>query len=299
MKKRNIWYGFVGSFSPRFYKEIAHQSFGRSFGYLVLLVLVMSLMLSAKYSFYARRGIQEGAEWINTNLAEKLSESLPEITIKDGELSSPVKQPLIYEWKDKNMAEVLKEGQFVFILDTTGSVTSLDGYPNGILITKNKTVFKYQEAGRSKIEEMEFKDIKSFKMTPGKEEGVLINFNVDGKDSRLTEDIIKKWAGIIENLFFPVFLVGMSIYYLVAKLLQVFLFSILSLIVNSANNAKLKYDELLNIGVFAMTPPIVLAVLAALFGVRIPISAVIYIGLYAAFLIMGIMQSKTAGVQEK
>ena len=86
-EKRNVWFGFVGSFSPRFYKEIVSQSFGRSFGYLVLLVLTMSLVLSIKYSFNAQTGIQKGVEWINANLAEKLSEFLPEITIKDGKLS--------------------------------------------------------------------------------------------------------------------------------------------------------------------------------------------------------------------
>ena len=250
--------------------------------------------MSAKYSFDARAWIQKGAEWVNTNLTKKLSEVLPEITIKDGELSSPVKQPLIYEWEDENMAEAMGDGHFVFILDTTGAVTSLDGYPNGILMTKDKLVFKYQEAGRSKIEEMEFKDIKSFKMTPGKEEGVLINFSVNGQDSKLTEDIIEKWAVIIGKFLFPVIMVGIFIYYLAAKLLQVLLFSLLSLIVNSANNTKLEYSNLLNIGVFAMTPAVVLAVLAAVFNVTVPMFGFIYMGLYVAFLVMGVMQFKAA-----
>lgn len=293
-EKRNVWFGFVGSFSPRFYKEIVHQSFGRSFGYLVLLVLVMSLVLSVKYSFDARAGIQKGAEWVNANLAEKLSEVLPEVTIKDGKLSSPVQQPLVREWEDFD--DDLGMGKFAFILDTTGAITSLDGYPNGILITEGKMVVKYKEAGRSKIEEMEFSDIKSFRMTPGEEEGVLIDFNFEGEDFKLTEDIIGKWAGIIGKLLFPVIMVGVFIYYLAAKLLQVLLFSLLSLIVNSANNAKLKYDNLLNIGVFAVTPAVTLAVLTALLNIKIPMFAIIYIGLYSAFLITAIVQIKTANI---
>ena len=96
-EKSNVWFGFIGSFNPKFYKEVSRQPFGRSFGYLMLFLLVMSLVLSVKYTFYMRVGVEKAVEWLSTDFAKKLPEVLPVINIKDGEVSSPVRQPFVYE----------------------------------------------------------------------------------------------------------------------------------------------------------------------------------------------------------
>lgn len=291
-EKRNVWFGFIGSFNPKFYREISHQSFGRSFGYLTLLLLVMSLSLSIKYTFDIRGWIQKGVEWVNTDFSKKLPEFLPEINIIDGELSSPMKQPLIHEWENEFNPNLETE-KFAFILDTTGAVTSLDGYPNGILITKHKLVIKYRENMRSKLEEYEFSDIKYFRMSPSDTEGALIDLTFEGEKFTLTKEHVIRWSKTIEKAVFPILLVSLWLGYLFAKLFHLFFFSILSAIVNKVSGANLSYSNLLNIGVFAMTPPVTFALLAALSGIRIPLIGLIYIGLYCAFLVMGITQSKT------
>jgi hypothetical protein len=288
-EKRSIWFGFIGSFSPKFYKEISHQPFARSFGYLVLLVLAISLVLSVKYTFDTRETIQKTAEWLNTEFAKKLPEFLPEINIKNGEVSSPAQQPLVHKWKE-----------FAFVLDTTGNVTSVEEYKNSILITKHKFIVKYTEDGnRPKIDEYDLSKIKSFKLAPGEKEGEFITLNFEGQEFSLTEKTIVKWLHVLEKILFPVMIVGLFFRYLVAKFIHLFLFSLFSLIINNVNNVKLKYDNLLNIGVFAMTPPVVFAVLAGVLDFKLPLSGLIYIGLYSLFLIMAIMQFKTVSVEER
>jgi hypothetical protein len=88
-EKKSIWLGFRGSFNPEFYRGIVTQSFERSFGYFLLLILAVSIIFSIKYTADARGVIGEVVTWINTEFAERLPEFLPEITIKDGDVSSP------------------------------------------------------------------------------------------------------------------------------------------------------------------------------------------------------------------
>ncbi len=271
-EKKNIWFCFIGSFSPKFYKNIVSQSFARSFGYLSLLVLVLSLVLSVKYTLNTRVAIQKFVEWINTVFVEKIPEFLPEINIKNGKVSSPAEQPLIREWKE-----------FAFILDTTGTITSLDKYKNGILLTKHTLIVKHTERSKTQTEEYDLSKVKSFKITPGEKEGEFITLNFEGRKFNLTQNNIERWSDIVVKIIFPIMVASLFFYYLLAKIFHLLLFSLLSLIVNGVTNAKLKYDNLLNIGVLALTPPVVFSVLVAVFGLKIPLFGLIYIGFIVYF----------------
>ncbi len=282
-EKKNIWFGFVGSFSPRFYRSIASQSFARSFGYLVLLLLLTSVVLSAKITFNAQIAIQKSLEWINTELASRIPEFLPEINIKNGEVSSPAKQPLIYEWKDS-----------AFVLDTTGTITSLSKYKSGILITEHALMVKHAENNKTQTEEYDLSKIKSFKIAPGEKKGEFIILSFEQRSFSLTQKDIERLSDIIGKVIFPVVTIAFFLYFLFAKIFHLFLFSLLSLIVNTITDAKLKYDNLLNIGIFALTPPVIFSALVLVLGLNIaaPFGFLLYIGLYSLFLVMAISECK-------
>lgn len=280
-ERKSIWFCFIGSFSPKFYKNIVSQSFARSFGYLVMLVFAVSLVLSVKYTVNTRVVTQKFVEWINAVFVEKLPEFLPEIHINNGEVSSPAEQPLVREWE-----------KFAFILDTTGTITSLDKYKNGILLMKHTLVVKHTETGKTKTEEYDLSKVKLFKMTPGEKEGEFIILNFEGREFSLTQNDIERWSNIFGQAILPIMVVGLFFYYLLAKIFQLLLFSLLSLIVNGVTNSKLKYDNLLNIGILALTPSVVFSVLAEVLGLAIPLFGLIYIGLYSLFLVMAISECK-------
>ena len=286
-EKKSIWLGFRGSFNPEFYREIVTQSFGRSFVYFLLLILAVSIIFSIKYTADARGEIGEVVTWINTEFAERLPEFLPEITIKDGEVSSPAEQPYIHEWEE-----------FVFILDTTGSITSLDDYQNGVLITKRTIIVRTIENGKIQTEEHDLSMITSLNIGPGKGEGELITFSFQEWRLSVTQENVTKWSKFISRALLPLIVVFFFFYHFTTKFIHLLFFSLVSLIANRIVDAGLEYSHLLNIGIFALTPPLALAVLAMVFGLTIPMFWLLYIVVYCAFLIMAIKRCETRGNEE-
>ncbi len=286
-EKKSIWLGFRGSFNPEFYRGIVTQAFGRSFGYFLLLILAVSIIFSIKYTADARGVMGEVVTWINTEFAERLPEFLPEITIKDGEVSSPAEQPYIHEWEE-----------FVFILDTTGSITSLDDYQNGVLITKRTIIVRTIEDGKIKTEEHDLSMITSLNIGPGKGEGELITFSFQEWRLSVTQQNVTKWSKFISRALLPLIVVFLFFYHFTTKFIHLLFFSLVSLIANRIVDAGLEYSHLLNIGIFALTPPLALAVLAMVFGLTIPMFWLLYIVVYCAFLIMAIKRCKTRNNEE-
>ena len=286
-EKKSIWLGFRGSFNPEFYRGIVTQSFGRSFGYFLLLILAVSIIFSIKYTADTRGVIGEVVTWINTEFAERLPEFLPEITIKDGEVSSPAEQPYIHEWEE-----------FVFILDTTGSITSLDDYQNGVLITKRTIIVRTIEDDKIKTEEHDLSMITSLNIGPGKGEGELITFSFQEWRLSVTQENVTKWSKFISRALVPLIVVFLFFYHFTTKFIHLLFFSLVSLIANRIVDAGLEYSHLLNIGIFALTPPLALAVLVMVFGLTMPLFWLLYIVVYCAFLIMAIKRCKTRNDEE-
>jgi hypothetical protein len=286
-EKKSIWLGFRGSFNPEFYRGIVTQAFGRSFGYFLLLILAVSIIFSIKYTADARGVIGEVVTWINTEFAERLPEFLPEITIKDGEVSSPAEQPYIHEWEE-----------FVFILDTTGSIMTIDNYQNGVLITKRTIIVRTIENGKIETEEYDLSMITSLNIGPGKGEGELITFSFQEWRLSVTQQNVTKWSKFISRALLPLIVVFLFFYHFTTKFIHLLFFSLVSLIANRIVDAGLEYSHLLNIGIFALTPPLALAVLVMVFGLTIPMFWLLYIVVYCAFLIMAIKRCKTRNDEE-
>lgn len=282
MEKIGFWMSIWQSFNPKFYKEIVKQSFGKSFKYLVLFLLLISLLIGVRFTFALKGGLREANQWANENLPGKIKEYLPEeMKIKDGKLSASVKQPFIKS-EDKN---------FAFVIDTTGQVTSLDNYENGLLITETKMFLKQAKpTGGVEIKEQDFAKIDFLTIKRGDEmKGEIVEFISPQKSFVLTYDLLNRWVKTIWKIaFIPIF-IFLFIYFLIAKLLQLFLFNPISLATNAIAKTGLKYKNLLNIGVYALTPATLLATLFILFNIAIPAFGLIYIVIYSTFLILGVV----------
>ncbi len=244
-EKMNFFVKIFKSFtSIDFYKDIKSKPFSASFKYLLLFLLIITIALSIRFSFIFVGGANFVADWISTNI--------PEITIRNGEVSSPASQPYIKGTND-----------FAFILDTTGQTTTISPqYAAGILLMKNKIVHK-----QSEIETREY-DLSN---TP---------YFV------LNKEVIERIKKIFIWVTIPLMVVFLYLYYVVAKLLQALLFSLLTLIINGVAKLKIAYSGLLNIGVFAATLPTILGAIVDITGLRIPFFWVIYLGVYVALLVI-------------
>ena len=274
----------IKSFNPEFFREIAFQPLGQSFKYLLFLFLILTLLLSFKLTTDFSKGVKEIAKNL-PYLREKLRD-IPEITIEKGKVTSP-KQSFMQEW-----------GKFVFVIDPQGEVghylTLVENYEEGgLVILEDRVIVGSQERGteiHNISEEISYLNLKFDGR--GKEE--LLTLNFDGKVFQPTLKEINHWLEIAPFMFFPLCFLFIFCSFWIRKLIQIFGFSLLSLIVNKVKRVGLNYQHLLNIGIFALTLPLVLETLVKLSGVSVPHFNSICFVLYTLFLIIGILRCKAA-----
>ena len=238
----------------KFYKEAKDSQISKGIKYIFLLIFLITLILTIRYSYDVKRGLDLVVDWAKQNL--------PVIEIQNGIVKADVIQP--YR---------ISEEDFTLIIDTTGDVTSLDEYEAGILLTKDKLFYR-GTAGKTEIYDLS--DIESL---------------------RIDENFMNVMRGNIAWIVFPFMLLGIFIYSCIARFIQVFLFSLISLVTSSISGVKLNYKQLFNIGVYAITPSMILGALLALFAVQLPAFWLIYSGLYVIYLIMAILNCKEAPVE--
>ena len=251
--KVGIWTGFVNSFNPGEYGKIVKQKFSRSFFYLLVIALVISALFSVKFTSVFTR---VAAEFI-----DKAGQEIPEVRITGGVVSVPVEQPYFYE-----------AGDYVFIIDTTGGIASLDDYEAGLLLVSDKIIYK--DKTRMKTESYDLSKIAALHITP-----------------ETLQRGLKKGSKILVPVLFFV----LTAWFIISKFVQVFLFSLVSLFANNLKKKNLTYPELLNIGIYGLTAPTILAAVLVLFNVQFPLFSLIYCLLYILILVLAIGKISAQG----
>ncbi len=301
-KKGNFWQELTQSFNPNFYRLIVSQSFGRSLRYIILLALFVATVLTVRHTADLKTVIVGVAKWGTTDIPQILSD-IPTITIENGKVSCAAQQPFVKIWDiDKDLVKKmdLDKDRVTFIIDTTGQITSLDGYDNGLLLTKNKLIIKSTEAeGVARIREHDLSKVDYFKLEPGKKsKGEIVNITLKRGRFSLTYNTFAKWLKILWWVAIPIMLIFFFVYYIFAKIVQLFVFSPLALLIAKFAKTGISYSKLLNIGAYAFTAPTLLAALCYIIKLNIPILWLLYISLYVSFLIMAIRKCKNSLMAE-
>jgi hypothetical protein len=191
--------------------------------------------------------------------------NVPEIRIVNGQTQVDVPQPYTV-WKDEN---------FVFIIDTTGQYTSIDtAFKAGALLTQSKLIIKESEFQTRQYELNQFP-----------------NFTVN-------KETITRWSKIGQTIIWIILPIGTYFYLLIAKWLQIVLFSLFTLSMNNTMKTNLKYPQLLKIGIYALTAPIILDVIYSLVGRPNSIFIWLYIAVYIIYLTMAVKQLKTENTMQ-
>lgn len=232
-----------------FYKDVKNFEISRSLKYFFSLIFLITLILTFRFSYDFRKGLNVAADWALKNL--------PPIEIQKGIASVTGAEPY----------KIVENG-FTVIIDTTGAVTSLDDYGKGILLMKNKIMYKESEL---KTETYSLSNIESL---------------------RIDQNFINSMRRNAVWVLFPIMLIGGFISYSIAKFIQIFLLSLITIAISSIVNVKLAYKQIFNIGVYAITTSAILGVLRAASGLQIPLFGILYIGLYIIYLIMAVLGCK-------
>jgi hypothetical protein len=233
----------------KFYKEVKDFQLQKSMKYIFFLILLITLTLTVRYSYDFRKGLNIAVNWALQNL--------PPIEIQNGIASVDVRQP--YR---------IAEEDFALIIDTTGGITSLDEHKKGVLLMKNKVMYKESDI---KTETYNLSNIESLK---------------------IDENFLNSLRRNATWILFPIMFIFLYIGFCIARFLQILLFSLISVATTSISNIRLNYKQLFNIGIYAITPSTVLGALLALFGIQLPLFGIIYSGMYIIYIIMAILTCK-------
>ena len=233
----------------KFYKQIKDFEMAKGMKYIFLLVLLMSLLLTIRYIYDLGRGLDIAIDWARQNL--------PVIEIQNGVVSADVRQPY----------KIIEE-DFALIIDTTGEVTSLDEYQRGILLMKNRVIYKESDV---KTETYDLLNIQTLRI-----------------DENFMKALRKNAVWIIS----PFMLIFLYIRFCLAKFFHIFIFSAISLITSSIVDIKLSYKQLFNIGIYAITPSVALGTILGILGIQPPFFGIIYSGLYIIYLIIAVLNCK-------
>jgi hypothetical protein len=237
----------IGDF--KFYSQAKDFSVGKSVRYIFLFVLMVTLLLTVRYSHLINYGLTLAHTWSKRNL--------PVIHVKNGVASAEVQQPHTI---------VVEDG--VVIIDTTGTITSLEGYKQGVLLTRNELIFK------KNAEETRTYSLKEI------------------RDLTIDRNFLNRAKKMIITAAIPIMLIGMYIYFCLARFLQILLGSVIALLIAGAMNIQLTYKQIFNVCAYAITASMLFGMLTALFLTRIPFSGWLYNGLFIIYLIVALKSIK-------
>jgi len=239
-----------------FYKTIVRQKMFSTIQYFVILLFLVALITTGVYYFYFKAGANLLVDWAVKHL--------PEISIREGIVSSPVSQP--YTAIDDN---------FIFILDTTGEVDRLDPQiTTGVLVMKDRVWIKRKG--------METQDIDLSWI----------------KELDLNAYIVSTWKDKIIPLMMPLVFIFSLIGLLLSKMIQAFMFSFMVSLFYPEEKSGLGLQELFNLCVYAATPAILIGLLVQVLHLQIPLFWWIYFAMYAAFFIGAFMQCRSKKEKE-
>ena len=237
MKRYSIIHIPVWSFfSQALYRDIALQWKGTCFGYLFLLLAVawIPAMIVLHQSFSA----------FVADEAPKLTAQLPHLTILDGEASITEPEPFFFENPDTGMP--------LAIIDTTGSITSLDDTPAKLLITRTEAIF---ETNESETETISFSEIDDFKIGPEQ-----------------ADQWLKTLNRVAAPVLYPLAVLGSYAY----RIVQALIYAVVGLLFASLFHARIGYAALLRLSVAAVTPCIIVNTVLGVQGVALPFAPLWY-----------------------
>jgi hypothetical protein len=245
---------FLTWFSKDFYRDVrANWSLGKSFGALALVLALVWLPLTY--------GIYRAAVTLANKHAVPLLEQVPEIILKDGQASLSVKQPFFITIPDAPDP--------VAILDTTGKVTSLDGYPKtSLLLTKTELIMR--KSGNR---------IEAVPLT-------------QKMDIVLTRDRFRGWMmALLTWLPFALYPI-VFLFSLAYRFIQALIYGALGSLIANVQKINLDYGVILKLAMVSLIPAILFKTLFSVLNYPLPMQWIFGLALGMGYLIFAIRANR-------
>ncbi len=165
----------------------------------------------------------------------------------------------------------LKTGEVIAVIDTTGSINSLDGTEAMILLTRTHLMV---EKNAIETRSFDLREVGDYVV-----------------DRELLSNWIEATKSYLPVVLYPFALAVSYIY----RIIQMLIYAAIGLIFVSICKAELEYPQLLRLAVVAVTPSIIISTFLWVFGINLPLSGFMYFILTMVYLFLGVKATTEAG----
>ncbi len=240
---------YLSFFSRDLYRDVRTNWKGTGFLYLLLLLAITWLPVMYKLHWNITMDIKKEAP--------RYIEQVPKITIVHGVVS--VDRPVPYTIENPDTRTPL------MVIDTSGTITSLDQTKAPVLLTKDRFMYRKPNGSETRVYDL----------------SKIENFTVDRAR-------VNGWVQAFRKYFaafaYPFALAGSFVY----RVLQMLLYAAIGMLFMNTVKAKLDYLTVLRLASVAITPVIILSMLHMLAGVHIPAFGILCFGIAMGYLFFAV-----------
>lgn len=234
---------YMAFYSKALYRDVGQNWLGTGLLYLLLLVAICSLPFSYN--------MQQTVKSIYTSYKPVVAQ-VPIIAVKDGTVS--IDKPEPYYIKDLNT------GRIRAVIDTTGTVTTLENSDAYLLLTKNKLILKEGVGEKTYV-------------IPANHNRIYT--------ATIVDNFLQKFMYVILLVLYPAFI----LLFFLEGIIEVLFYSLLAKLFIHTH---LTFKTLFRLTAIAVTPAFILAAVFNLFAIKIPFWWLFYILIAVGYLIFAI-----------
>ena len=311
------------------YQELAAEKISRTIGYIVLLILIFSIIISITYTFQFNGLIGNVREYINNEISEIRYENYELSVIpnnlenateqeqgdnekeinNDNNEQDPVSERDTNNEQNTDSEQTIDNEQKIMKIDSNelipakiiintettdeeeiqANINEISSSQNGILILKNRIIIKNEFS--TNLSEYTYKTISE-------------QYNINKIDKT---EILNMLSGQAINrvltIFFITLLLYMFIIYVSTMLIDILLLVVLAYIVTRISGLKLKYSAIYNIASYSLTLPVILNIIYfvvnRLTGFTIEYFQIMYTALASIYIITAILMIKSDVIKKQ
>lgn len=244
---------YMAFYSRSLYRDVGFNWRGTGYLYLLVLLAICWIPVAAL--------IGEGT-WLLVSKGLPIAlKDMPEVIVKNGEIHVNRPMPLIIS--DPSTEKP------IIIVDTSGSITSLDDSVAQVLVTKKEIIYK------KSTDQIEVYNLPAD-----------ANWVID-------QASIQKWATTAEHWFLWLFYPLMVLCAFIYRVIESLFYALLGMLLMNGK-ARLPCIDLLRVTVVALTPVIIIStVLVGLFAISFPFDWLCYFLLSMIYLAFGLSSCKS------
>ncbi len=248
MRRYNILQPFwMAFYSKSLYQDIRQHWEGFVFTYLLIFILVCNLPLAYRLHNHINHLVQNLQPWIA---------QLPTFTIRNGKLSINKPVPYYIKYPDQD--------QIFAIIDTSGTITSLEKTEAKMLFTSTQIIVKHSHS------------VKTYNLTTLK--------NPRNQLAVYTPQAMSSLAQKFNLLIFLLYPIIVMLYFF-QGILEALIYALLA---KFFIKTELPYKLLFRLAIVAITPKLIIASLLSLFAITLPYKWVLFFALGMGYLFFAI-----------